>query len=136
MATFKKGVVQVADRYDLHMDLEVLKLEVPDANGHETCYLIRLSDARRLSRQAEAEVEDSARTYEFARMTILTGSAALSELGCELGRLVPSDSTRSQAWHALLVEFTMEVDIVADADFKRNWDATSNTFNYPEPQAE
>ena len=120
MATFKKGVVQVVDRYGLHMNLEVLKFEVPDEN---LCYLIRLSDACRLSAQANAEVADSARTGGFARMTILTGS-------------VPSDSTRSQAWHALLVEFTMEVDIVADADFNRTWATTSNTFNYPEPQAE
>jgi hypothetical protein len=130
MATFKKGVVQVVDRYDLHMDLEVLKLEVPDANGHETCYLIRLSDARRLSRQADAEVADSARTYEFARMTILTGSVA------QLGRLVPPDPTRSQdslhdTWHRMVVEYRMDVDIVADADFNRTWATTSNSFNYP-----
>ena len=126
MATFKKGVAQVVDRYDLHMNLEVLKLEVPDANGHETCYLIRLSDARRLSQQAEAEVEDSARTHEFARMTILTGG---------LSYMRPSDSTRSLAWHAVVVEFTMEVDIVAAADFNRTWAEISVTFNHPEPQA-
>jgi len=29
MATFKKGVVQVVDRYDINMDLEVLKFDVP-----------------------------------------------------------------------------------------------------------
>ena len=117
MATFKKGVVQVVDRNDLHMDLEVLKFEVPDAN---LCYLIRLSDARRLSQEADAEVEDSARTYEFACMTILTGSAA---------QLAARSSL-------LVVEFMMEVDIVADADFNRTWATTSDTFNYPEPQAE
>ena len=131
MATFKKGVVQVVDRNDLHMDLEVLKFEVPDAN---LCYLIRLSDARRLSRQADAEVADSARTGGFARMTILTGSVA--QLGC----LVPPDPTRSQdswhdTWHRMVVEYKMDVDIVADADFNRTWAETSDTFNYPEPQA-
>ena len=107
MATFKKGVVQVVDRNDLHMDLEVLKFEVPDAN---LCYLIRLSDARRLSEQADAEVEDSARTHEFARMTILT-------------------------WYQFACS-RIEVDIVADAPFNRTWATTSDTFNYPEPQAE
>jgi hypothetical protein len=117
MATFKKGVVQVVDRYDINMDLEVLKFDVPartiptgQAHAHETCYLIRLSDARRLSEQADAEVEDSARTHEFARMTILT-------------------------WYQFAC-LRIEVDIVADAPFNRTWATTSDTFNYPEPQAE
>ena len=132
MATFKKGVVQVVDRYDINMDLEVLKFDVPartiptgQAHAHETCYLIRLSDARRLSEQAEAEVEDSARTHEFARMTILTVG---------LSYMRPSDSVHAR--HQLVEEFTIEVDIVADADFNRTWATTSDTFNYPEPQAE